>query len=1169
ALLPTCLLSNQQKAVFEPHKVSFYREVGQIETTLEVCVSPEYDMEIRSLDIKNNADVPVSLAVYCAYTPALCSERDLNAHPAFAELFVQTETDQENNTVFARRRGRNIWNAMKVCGQGSTELMTDRANIFGRQNTFGIPACMSDQRGERDVARAVGIKRSIVVPGKEKGNVSFVIAASDNKQGVAESLAGISADEDIKRVFHLAWTHSQVEMRYLKLQDMQATLFQKIASRTVIKIPPAQAVAGEPEGINTLWKMGISGDLPIICLFAHDVAHIDTVRTVVKAHEFMSHRRVGADLVIIYDGGAEYLCPLRDRIKELELSASGRPCNRITALSRVHLSASDIATIVNASCLVLEDTASLHEQLKVDRLIRPLTVFERDGGKKKARMPKRLKAFDNLSGGYINYGTEYCIDVIDSPPLPWSNILVNASFGSLVSAGGGGYTWAENAQMTRLTPFRNDSLTDVAGEGLLVRNDRTGEVFSAAPDIYASGPYRVIHGFGYTTFERYGNIDTRATYFVDRALPVKAGILGLANNTNKEETFSVYYFAEPAIANTACHGVTAKFQGTSLAAVSAFADPQRAMFIAMPGQDVRYTASTYEFFGSPGNNILPEALKTKDLSNSDGHGASLLALQARVSLGPGESKSLAVLMGYGDARQTQEIMSAMDGVDMVEQRQQQTKAYWQNLVGGIKVSTQNKSFDTLVNGWLTYQTYAARLWGRTGYYQSGGAYGFRDQLQDVLALLYTDPGTARAHIIKSSARQFIEGDVLHWWHEPARGVRTRISDDKLFLPYVACEYERITGDMSVFDENVNYLEGARVPEGKDDIYEEFRVGDTSESVFMHCVRAIDSALVFGENGLPLMGTGDWNDGMDKVGKDGRGESVWLAFFLAEVLRMFAALCRSRGEHVTAQRFENQRQALRVNIERNAWDGEWYMRAFFDDGTPIGSSVSPECRIDLVSQAWAVISGAVRARRAFLAADEHLVMREEGVIRLLAPPFDKWDKNPGYIKEYLPGLRENGGQYTHAAAWFVIAAAKLRQKEGAMALFSMLNPINHTRTQAGVAKYKGEPYVMAADVYYSDEYKGRAGWTWYTGTAGWMYQAAIIHILGMRIDRGVLSIYPCVPDSFGRYTIEYNKGGTLYIITVDITPGYRGSAWLTMADGERRKNVRLDKEGGVHMIHACW
>jgi cellobiose phosphorylase len=458
--------------------------------------------------------------------------------------------------------------------------------------------------------------------------------------------------------------------------------------------------------------------------------------------------------------------------------------------------------------------------------------------------------------------------------------------------------------------------------------------------------------------------------------------------------------------------------------------------------------------------------------------------------------------------------------------------------------------------------------GRTGYYQSGGAYGFRDQLQDVLAVALTNPAWARAHILRCAARQFIEGDVLHWWHEPASGVRTHISDDKLFLPYVACEYERLTGDGVLFDESVPYLVSKPIPEGQHDLYDQFEESAERESLFLHCVRAIGS-VGFGERGLPLMGAGDWNDGMDKVGAAGRGESVWLGFFLAEVLRLFSLLCRRRGENGMADQYDAQRDELRQNLEEHAWDGEWYKRAFFDDGTPLGSRTSPECRIDLVAQAWAVFSGAEKARRAFNAASDDLVMREEGVIRLLAPPFDRWDKDPGYIKNYLPGVRENGGQYSHAAAWFVIAAAKLRLKDDAMQLFQMINPINHTRTPADVERYKGEPYVMAADVYDVEGHKGRAGWTWYTGTAGWMYQVAIVYLLGLHIERGTLSVNPCVPDDFGAYTIEYRKDGATYIISVDLTPGYQGEAWLSLEGGERSKCLPLDKTSGVHRILACW
>lgn len=1162
ALLPTCVRADREKVVFEPHKATFERALGDIETVMEVCVSPENDMEVRSLIIRNSGSTAAALSICCAFSPALCSQRDYMAHPAFSELFVDTEKDVGRNTVFARRRGSDVYCGLKACTDGGTELFTDRAAIFGR-SPFGTLAWVQPH-AQGDVMRALGVQCDIAVPSGEERSVSFAIAASKSKQNVLESLSGMTGEEDVRRLFHLAWTHSQVEMRYLKLKDMQANLFQRIASRVVLCVPPRVTPAG-PMPISTLWKHAISHDIPIICLFAHDVEHIETVRTMGKVMEYMRLKGLAAQLVIVYEGGEQYLCPLRDRVEELVQFSTGR---RVTALSRAHVAPADIAAVEAAASLILTDEVPLSAQLKIDFEAMPQFVFERPDAPVQVRPSRQLKTFDNGTGGYINRGSEYCIDMALRPPRPWCNILTNEIFGSVVSAGGGGYTWADNARTTRLTPFRNDALSDTPGEGIFVRNDRTGEVFGITAQCCAAGAYRVTHGFGYTVFERYGSVITSATCFVDNELPVKATLLSMENRTAREDEFSVFYYAEPALGEQRCSGITTTYRSGALHAFAAFS-PAKEMFISVCGMQSEHTNSAFEFFGAPGENIIPQALKAEALSGCDGGGATLLALRARIKLMPGERQELTLLMGYGDTQQIEDIKGKMGDVNKARARLAQTRAYWSKLTGGIRVSTRDKSFDTLVNGWLHYQTYASRLLGRTGYYQSGGAFGFRDQLQDMLALLYTDPQRMRKHILRCAERQFIEGDVLHWWHEPTAGVRTRITDDKLFMVYAACEYERVTGDMPLFDETARYLESRCIPEGKNDIYECFEIGYTSETIFAHCARALDSALMFGGHGLPLMGGGDWNDGMNSVGEQGKGESVWLAFFLCEVLQMFTEVCRLRGEDELTQRYTQCREQLRENIERSAWDGQWYLRAFFDDGTPLGSAASPECRIDLVSQAWAVIAGAQRARQGYGSAVERLAMPGEGMIRLLWPPFDKWDKNPGYIRDYLPGVRENGGQYTHAAAWFIIAAAKLKRKDDALAFFRMINPINHTRTREGVLKYRGEPYVMAADVYDAPGYSGCAGWTWYTGAAGWIFQAAVVHILGMRIERGRLAIRPCVPDDFGQYEIEYNRDSAHYTIRVDVRPGYEGDAWLSMDGGKYQKNLLLATHSGEHIINACW
>lgn len=1161
AMLPACVRADREKVVFEPHKITYERAMGSIETTMEVCVSPECDMEVRILDIRNAGKDPVQLSLCCAFSPALSAMRDFTAHPAFSELFIDTETDAAHGTILARRRGNDLYCGLKACLCEDAALLTDRAAIFGK-NPFGVPA-WALPHAQGDVARALGVQCGVTVPPGETRTAVFVIAASDSKCSVVECLAAMSGEEDARRVSHLAWTHSQVEMRYLKLRDMQANLFQRIASRTVLCVPPCVSPAG-PMPMDALWKHGISGDDPIICLHAHDEQQIETVRTMGKAMEYMRLKGLFAQLVIVYDGGEQYLCPLRDRIEEIAQMSDGR----VKAISRAHASVADIAAVEAAACLILSDEKPIGEQLKPDYPILPQHVFEHPDMPVAVRLPRQIKAFDNGTGGYMSHGSEYCIDMAQGTPRPWCNILAGETFGSVVSASGGGYAWADNARTTRLTPFRNDVLRDTPGEGVFIRNDRTGEAFGLAANGCVSGCYRVTHGFGYTVFERYGGITARATCFVDCTLPVKATVLSLENRAQNADEFSVYYYAEPALGEIRCSGITTTYRDGALHAFAAFG-PAKEMFISAPAEQAEHTNSAFEFFGAPGENLIPQALKTETLSGRDGGGATLLALQARVRLEPGEKRELLLLMGYGDAQQIETVKSEMDSVQKAQQRLEETKAYWSGLTGGIRVSTRDKSLDTLVNGWLTYQVYASRLFARSGYYQSGGAFGFRDQLQDMLSLLYTDPERLHGHILRCAERQFIEGDVLHWWHEPTRGVRTRITDDKLFLVYAACEYERVTGDMNLFDQSARYLESRCIPEDKCDIYESFEVGETSESVFMHCARALDSALVLGEHGLPLMGGGDWNDGMNKVGEAGKGESVWLAFFLAEVLRMFAAVCRMRGDDERTQRYTQSRDTLRESIERNAWDGEWYLRAFFDDGTSLGSAASPECKIDLVSQAWAVISGAPRARHAYTAAMDRLVLSEEGIIRLLWPAFDKWDKHPGYIRDYLPGVRENGGQYTHSAAWFIIAAAKLGRKEDALALFRMINPINHARTKADVLKYRGEPYVVAADVYDAPGHVGRAGWTWYTGAAGWLFQAAVIHILGLRIERGELAICPCVPDDFGQYMIEYRCGEAHYIITVDVLPGYEGGAWLSL-DGEKyQKRLPLNQPGGEHRIFACW
>lgn len=1204
---------DKYKIIFLPDSNIIYRQDGDIETKTKITIVPDEIAELRTIEIKNNGTKDEAFELTGILEPVLSNKAQDDAHPAFNGLFLDYEWKSKIDSLIAKRKKRkqdenDIYMGVSLYS-GGTEVLgeieyeVDKSSIIGRNN-IGIPKKVKLSTPFLNKAYPVpesimALKNTIRVKPGETAKLALIIAVSKEKQKVIERLEQYRNIEKIERAFELSKGKTEAENRYLNIKDVETNLYQKMLGYILFQNPMKsinnKKVPKEIYPQGDLWKLGISGDIPIILVKIKDANDSHVVSDLLKAKEFFTLKNCDVDIVILNEEKNIYEQYVKEKIEnaifERHLEYLIGQKNGIFIINGNNIDKHEKNGLIFRSSIVLEaGKGSLEEQLEEmeESLIEQRTSIEfdkevviQDQSKSTLNINSSDLKFYNEYGGFNLKGNEYTLITNNDNKIPtvWSHILANEHFGTIVTESLGGFTWNKNSRLNRISSWNNMPCTDIPSEILYFKEKQNGKLWSNSSFISANdGDFKATYGFGYANYVNMCNdFFCETQIFVPTEDSVKVTLVKLKNTRPDNRKVTVFYYVKPVLGEDETKTksfIDLKRKDNHLLEARNLADDtfKSIVFLGTNLEITSFTGDKEEFVGE-GSLLNPDGTRKICLNEENSLGkVPCLVLEAELEFEGYESKEISIFLGETDTElEVETIAEKYKQLQNCYQELEKTKNYWFEMLNRIQVTTPLESMNIMLNGWLIYQTLCCRLWARTGYYQSGGAFGFRDQLQDSISLKYLDAEFMKQQILKACAHQFIEGDVEHWWHEETKkGIRTRFSDDLLWLPYTIAEYINVTNDYSVLEEKIEYLSGTVLEEGIDEKYDIYNGSKVIGNVYEHAIKAIDKGIALGINGLPKIGSGDWNDGFNTVGNKGIGESVWLGFFLYDVLKKFIPICMQKEDLSKAAYYELICDGLKKSLNINGWDGRWFRRAFTDDGDIIGSIKNDECKIDSISQSWAVISDGADNDKKYISMESlenYLVDKENGIIKLLTPPFDKGKLEPGYIKSYMPGVRENGGQYTHATAWATIAEAKLGFGEKAIEYFKMANPIEHAKTKDEANKYRVEPYVVAGDIYGEGNLAGRGGWTWYTGSSGWLYQAGIEYILGLKIKKRELTIEPCIPRDWKEYSIHYRYKTTIYNIKVKNPNEKTNEISKFLVNGKEvpEKKIALDDSGNTYTI----